>query len=77
MYWLIIVLNNFNDYVTAAVSVNFYFKTNIINLRIFCHVLGHNIGSIAWTIILLPILLIKYIFTGFDFLLTSENPNGC
>lgn len=27
-YWLIIVLNNFNDYVCSAVTVNNYFSTN-------------------------------------------------
>lgn len=76
MYWLIITLNNFNDFVCAAVTVNYYFQTNIQNIRIFCHVLGHNVGSIAWSVILLPTLLLKVLFGAFDFCLTSENPNG-
>ena len=77
MYWLIITLNNFNDFVCAAVTVNYYFKTDIKNIRIFCHSLGHNVGSIAWSIVLLPTMLIKLIFGAFDYLLTSDNPNGC
>jgi hypothetical protein len=77
MYWIIVTLNNFNDFVCSAVTVNHYFKTNIANIRIFCHSLGHNIGSIAWSIVLLPTLLIKLVFGLFDYLLTSDNPNGC
>ncbi len=77
MYWLIITLNNFNDFVCAAVTVNYYFKTDIQNMRIFCHSLGHNLGSVAWSIILLPTLLVKMVFGIFDYCLTSDNPNGC
>lgn len=76
LYWLIIVLNNFNDYVCAAITVNYYFKTDISNARIFCHTLGHNVGTVAWSVILLPILLVKLVFGWMDYLLTSENPNG-
>jgi hypothetical protein len=76
-YWIIVVLNNFNDYVCAAITVNYYFQTQITNIRIFCHCLGHNIGTIAWSIILLPILIIKLVFGLFDWLLTSNNPNAC
>ncbi len=75
MYWVIVTLNNFNDYVCAAITVNYYFKTDIRNARIFCHVLGHNVGSIAWSIVLLPTLLVKFVFGAFDWLLTSPNPN--
>lgn len=77
MYWLIIVLNNFNDYVCAAVTVNYYFQTDIKNIRIFCHVLGHNVGSVAWSIVLLPTMLVKMVFGVFDYCLTSDNPNKC
>ena len=69
-----IFLNNFNDYVTAAISLNYYFQCDIMNIRIFCHVLSHNIGTIAWSIILLPALIIKIIFWPFDYLLTPEDP---
>ena len=76
-YWLIITLNNFNDFVTAAITCNIYFKQHntIKNLNIFCHCLGHHIGSIAWSIILLPILVFKIAFGWIDYLLTSDNPN--
>ncbi len=76
MYWLIVSLNNFNDYVCAAVTVNFYYKSNIANIRIFCHVLGHNVGTVAWSIVLLPALLFKLVFGLFDYCLTSDNPNA-
>jgi hypothetical protein len=76
-YWLITVLNNLNDFVCSAVTVNYYFHSEIRNIRIFCHTLGHSIGSIAWSVILLPVLCIKIVFGLFDFLLTSDNPNGC
>lgn len=76
MYWLIITLNNFNDFVCAAITVNYYFKTDIKNIRIFCHSLGHNVGSVAWSIVLLPTLLVKLVFGAFDYCLTSDNPNA-
>lgn len=77
-YWLIITLNNFNDFVTAAITCNIYFKqhTTIKNLNIFCHCLGHHIGTIAWSIILLPIMAFKIAFGWIDYLLTSDSPNA-
>ena len=75
MYWVIITLNNFNDFVCSAVTVNYYFKTDIKNIRIFCHSLGYNLGSVAWSIVLLPTLLVKLVFGIFDYCLTSSNPN--
>ena len=77
MYWIIIVLNNFNDFVCAAITTNYYFKTDIANIRIFCHSLGHHVGSVAWSIVLLPVMILKIFFGWLDFLLTSDNPNGC
>jgi len=63
-------LNNFNDYVTTAVSLNYFFAKHeakkIKNINIFCHVLSHNIGTIAWSILILPTLLLKIIFGVFD-----------
>lgn len=76
-YWIVIFLNNFNDFINAAITVNYYFKTELKNLNIFCHTLGHNCGSVAWTIVLLPVLIIKLIFAPFKWLITSEEPNKC
>jgi hypothetical protein len=83
-YWVLIFLNNFNDFVCAAINVNHYYQRNksygpdkVTNIRILCHTLGHHIGSIAWSIILLPTHILKMIFGWVDFLLTSDNPNGC
>ena len=78
-YWLIIALNNFNDFVTAAITCNIYYEQNdtIKNINIFCHCLGHHVGSVAWSIVLLPVLVFKLIFGWIDYLLTSDNPNGC
>lgn len=78
-YWLVISLNNFNDFVTAAITCNIYYGQNstIKNFNIFCHCLGHHVGSIAWSIVLLPTLIIKLVFGWVDYLLTSDKPNGC
>ena len=76
-YWVIIFLNNFNDFINASVTVNYYFDTKLRNINIFCHTLGHNCGSIAWTIVLLPTMLVKMIFSPFKWLCSSENPNKC
>jgi len=75
-YWLMVVLNNLNDFVCSGIAVNEYFsKKEIKNSHIFCHTLGHHVGTIAWSIILLPVLFFKAIFGWIDFLLTSDNPN--
>jgi hypothetical protein len=76
-YWIVIFLNNFNDFINSSVTVNYYFDTKLKNLNIFCHTLGHNCGSVAWTIVLLPVLIIRLIFAPFKWLVTSENPNKC
>merc|ERR1740139_979853 len=76
-YWVIIFLNNFNDFINASISVNYYFDTKLKNMHIFCHTLGHNCGSVAWTIVLLPVYIIKIIFAPFKWLMTSETPNKC
>lgn len=77
VYWLIIVMNNFNDFITSAITCNLYFKqhSNIKNIHILCHCLTHHIGSIAWSILLLPTILIKFVFGWLDYLLTSDEPN--
>ena len=76
-YWIVIFLNNFNDFINSSVTVNYYFDTKLKNLNIFCHTLGHNCGSVAWTIVLLPVLVIKLLFAPFKWLVTSEEPNKC
>jgi hypothetical protein len=75
-YWLVVVLNNFNDFVCAAIGVNYYWGSQIENIRIFCHSLGHNIGSVAWSILLLPIMLVKIVFGWIDWLTSSDHPNA-
>ena len=77
-YWLLVTLNNFNDFVTSAITCNIYFgqHNTIKNLNIFCHVLGHHLGSIAWSIVLLPALVFKLVFGWLDYLLTSDDPNA-
>ena len=73
--WLLIFLNNLNDFINCAVTVNYYFETKLKNLNIFCHSFFNNSGTIAWTIVLLPTLIIKTIFWPLKWLFTSENPN--
>lgn len=77
-YWLIVTLNNFNDFVTSAITCNIYFRqhTTIGNLNIFCHCLGHHLGSVACSIILLPVLIFKLAFGWLDYLTTSDAPSG-
>lgn len=74
-YWVLVWLNNFTDFINSAVTVNYYFQTKLNNLNIFCHSLGHNSGSVAWTIVLLPTLIIKLIFWPFKWCFTTERPN--
>lgn len=79
-FWLIVVLNNFNDFVCAAATINDYFwhdeRGPIRDLNVFCHTLGHHVGSIAWSLFLLPALVIQIIVSPIDFLTTSDNPNA-
>lgn len=70
-----IALTHFNDFITAAIAVNFYWQSNIPSWRIFCHCLGHHVGSVAWTIIFLPIMLFKIPLGWLDWLIDSKNPN--
>lgn len=71
-----IVLNNFNDLICAGVAVNYYWTSKIENIRIFCHTLGHNIGTMAMTLFLLPTYLIKICFGWIDWFTSSEKPNS-
>ena len=75
VYWLLVVLNNFNDYVCSSVTVNYYWTSKIENIRILCHALGHNIGSLAWTFVFLPIAILKVCFGWLDYLTSSSEPN--
>ena len=75
-YWLIVTLNNFNDFVCSAITVNYYWNSQIENIRIFCHSLGHNVGSVAWSILILPTFLLKLAFGWIDWLTSSDHPNA-
>lgn len=75
LYWLIVFLNNFNDFLCAAVAVNFYWTSRIENIRVFCHTLGHSIGSIAFSLVILPAMIIKVTFGWLDYITSSDNPN--
>ena len=74
--WIVIFLNNFNDFINTAVTVNYYFETRLNNFNILCHAITHNAGSIAWTIVLLPTLIIQLIFWPFKWCFTSEDPTN-
>lgn len=79
-YWLIVTLNNFNDFICAAATVNDYFwhdtKGPIQDLNVFCHTLGHHVGSIAWCLFLLPALVLKVVLGPIDWFTASDNPNA-
>lgn len=78
-YWLIVTLNNFNDFVTAAVSVNYYFEGHtwrqIHNFNVFCHSLGHHVGTVNYSLLYLPAMAIKLVFGPLDWITASDNPN--
>ena len=78
-YWLIVTLNNFNDFVTAAVSVNYYFEGHtwrqIFNFNVFCHTLGHHVGTVNYSLLYLPAMVFKLVFGPLDWITASDNPN--
>lgn len=78
-YWILIFLNNYLDYVVSAVAINYFFRDQyaheITDIHIVCHVLSHNIGTIAWSIILLPAMILKIPFLLTDRWL-SKNEGG-
>ena len=78
-YWLIVNLNNFNDFVTAAVSVNYYFEGHtwrqIFNFNVFCHTLGHHVGTVNYSLLYLPAMVFKLVFGPLDWITASDNPN--
>lgn len=75
LYWHLCVLNHLNKFVITAMSVSNYFNTQISLIHAFCHTLGHHVGTLAWTIVLLPLSLLRYGLSIFDTLLTSDTPN--
>lgn len=74
-YWLMLVINNFNDFLTAAITANFYYKTMLPNWRVFFHTLNNNIGSIAYSIVLLPVMILKVPIGWLDWKIDTKNPN--
>lgn len=76
LYWHLCVLNNLNHFVVSATVVDFYFRSRIAILHAFCHSVGHHLGSICWTLVLLPIAVIKSLFGIFDLCITSDRPNA-
>lgn len=79
-YWLIVTLNNFNDFVCAAVTVNHFFFAHlwrpIQSLNVFCHSLGHHVGTVNYSLFYLPAVVFKFILGPFHWLTASDNPNG-
>lgn len=80
IYWVLIFINNFNDYIATAVSLNYFFSDyeakKIKNINILCHVLADNIGTIAWSIVILPVMIIKFPFAFLNDWL-SKNKGKC
>lgn len=78
-YWLIVVLNNFNDFVTAAVTCNHFFFAHlwrpIQSLNVFCHCLGHHVGTVCYSLFYLPAFVFKLILGPFHWLSASDSPN--
>lgn len=79
-YWLIVTLNNFNDFVCAAVTVNHFFYAHlwkpIQSLNVFCHALGHHVGTVNYSLFYLPAFVFKLILGPFHWFTASDNPNG-
>ena len=78
-YWLVVTLNNFNDFVCSAVTINHFFQDHLYrqiqNINTFCHSLENHVGTVNWSLFYLPALAIKLIFGPIDWLTASDNPN--
>lgn len=78
-YWLIVTLNNFNDFVCSAVTVNHFFHGHlwreIQSLNTFCHSLGHHVGTVNYSLLYLPAFAIKIVFGPLDWITASDHPN--
>lgn len=78
-YWLIVSLNNFNDFVCAAVTVNHFFHNHlwreIQSFNTFCHCLGHHVGTVNWSVFYLPAFAIKLVFGPIDWITAADKPN--
>ncbi len=75
VYWLFIVLNNLNDFVTAAATADHYWKQERSIFALLGLGLTKHLGSIAWSIVLLPIYIFKLAFGWIDWMLRSDRPN--
>lgn len=78
-YWLIVSLNNFNDFVCSAVTVNYFFHNHLYkeiqSLNVFCHSLGHHVGTVNYSLFYLPAYLIKIVMGPIDWITASDKPN--
>ena len=76
---MIVSLNNFNDFVTAAVTVNHFFHNHlwkeVHNINVFCHTLGHHVGTVNFSLLYLPAFAIKLVFGPIDWITASDKPN--
>lgn len=75
-FWILAVLNNLMDFIVSGVVVDHYFNSNIKPLHVLCHTLGYHLGTIAMTVFVFPLTLLKLVFGLFDSCLTSANPNS-
>lgn len=79
-YWLIVTLNNFNDFVCSAVTVNHFFFAHlwkpIQSLNVFCHCLGHHVGTVCYSLFYLPAFAFKLLLGPFHWISASDNPNS-
>lgn len=79
-YWLIVSLNNFNDFVCAAVTCNHFFFAHlwrpIQSLNVFCHSLGHHVGTVNYSLFYLPAFAFKILLGPFHWFTASDSPNG-
>lgn len=79
-YWLIVTLNNFNDFVCSAVTVNHFFYSHlwrpIQSLNVFCHCLGHHVGTVNYSLFYLPAFAVKVLLGPVHWLMASDSPNS-
>lgn len=76
LYWHLCVLNGLNDFVISATVVDFYFRSRISVLHAVCHTLGYHLGSVCWSLVLIPAAAARYVFGIIDFCITSDTPNA-
>ena len=76
-YWIVSFINNFADFVSAATTVNSYFKVKNAFFGAVGHAFKYHLGSIALASLIMPFLSLLQLCFGWIFdLLTATGNEG-